>query len=91
MGPILKLLGLMALLAALAGVVGYELGVNHLLIPSPFVVDNIPPDRWNQLFAAGGSHLASYAVGFLGGIVLAVWAWRKRTQLARVQSVVKSA
>jgi len=79
--PIIKLLCVMAAGATLAGTIGYELGVHQLLKPTPFVIENVPADRFNRLFAAGATHLASYALGFAGGIALSIWAWMRRGKL----------
>ena len=81
--PIAKLLLIMAAGAFLAGFAGYELGRLGWIVPAPFVTANVPADQINRLFAAGGSHLASYAIGFVGGIILSVWAWRRRGRLSK--------
>jgi hypothetical protein len=81
--PIIKLLLVMAVGATFAGATGFELAVHHLLMPSPIVVENVPFDRINRLFAAGASHLTSYTLGFIGGIVLSIWAWIMRGKLQR--------
>jgi len=79
--PILKLLLVMATGATVAGAIGYELGVHHVLKPSDLVVEEVPPDHITRVFAAGATHLASYALGFAGGIVLSIWAWKRRGKL----------
>jgi hypothetical protein len=84
--PIIGLLGVMAVGAALAGIIGYELGVHKILTPAPFVTANVASDRINRLFTAGGSHLASYAIGFAGGIVLSIRSWIRRGKLAKEES-----
>jgi hypothetical protein len=81
--PIIKLLLVMAVGATFAGVTGYELEIHHLLTPSQIVIENVPSDRISRLFAAGASHLASYALGIVGGIFLSIWAWMRRGKLQR--------
>ena len=82
--PILVLLSIMGISALIAGIVGgilFESGsiqiiprYNAVLLPEkhrPFMID---------LFA----HSASYFVGFLGGIGLAIWVIIKRWKLSKV-------
>ncbi len=76
--PILKLLLTMGILAAVAAPIGYGLGWCGILLPAPLVLEEVPPEHINALFAAGASHLTSYASGFIGGIWVAVWAWNRR-------------
>ena len=81
--PVTVLLMSMAIGAAVAGVVGYLLGVYGLIVPAPFVAEHVPTANINRVFAAGGAHLASYLIGFVGGIGVAVRAWKRRGKLAR--------
>ncbi|HEY0339182.1 MAG TPA: hypothetical protein VGC34_00120 [Steroidobacteraceae bacterium] len=80
--PIDYLLLVMTVGAALSGCVGYELGVYQILQPSDLVLANVPADHINRVFAAGAIHLASYALGFVGGIAVAFWAWKERGKRA---------
>ena len=81
--PVAWLLLVMAIGAVVSGVAGYLLGVYQLLIPADIVTERVRPGHINCVFAAGGAHLASYIIGFIGGIVVAVQAWIRRGKLAR--------
>jgi hypothetical protein len=75
---ILKLLCVMAIFALFAGVTGYLL-VSHGTIQLPeFVVQAIPANKRIVFMADWFSHLTSYLVGFVGGIVVIVLAAIRR-------------
>lgn len=80
------LLGVMALSALVAGIVGYitaQEGAIHLV---PRLASQISPERHDLFLTAGWSHGASYAVGFIGGVFLCLRIWlrrRKEAQLTR--------
>jgi hypothetical protein len=70
--PIGLLLAVMAISAALAGLIGYWLaksGAIYLLGP---LADRIPRNRHAAFLADLWTHLASYAVGFVGGIIVII-------------------
>ena len=76
--PIVMLLLVMAVCALLAGITGFILGsieAIHLVEP---LASLVPSDRHARFLADGGAHLASYFVGFVGGIVVIARVWRSR-------------
>ncbi|PQO44793.1 hypothetical protein [Blastopirellula marina] len=71
--PLLVVMAVSAGLAAVAGVVGYVVasqGSVWLLEP---MASRVPPDRHVAFLTDLWIHNASYAGGFLGGIVLMLW------------------
>jgi len=81
MGPIARLLAVMACLALIAGVAGYLMARDGVLVLFEPMASRIPPEKHAAFLADAAAHLCSYAVGFLGGIVLCVWIWLRRRQL----------
>jgi hypothetical protein len=79
--PILWLLLIMGLGAALAGFTGYILTTYNLIVPSPEIMEMVPQDKVLGIMIDGFSHDASYGIGFIGGVVLSVWAWFRRDKL----------
>jgi hypothetical protein len=79
--PIIKLLLVMALGAAAAGWIGYCLATHDVLVPSRFVIDNVPSDKIDGVMAAGAAHTTSYTLGFVGGIVLSIRVWIRRGRM----------
>jgi H+/Cl- antiporter ClcA len=78
--PIAMLLLVMAVCALLAGIAGIILGsIEAIRLVEP-LASNVPQDRHTRFLAAGGAHLASYLVGFVGGFVVIVRVWRSRGQ-----------
>jgi hypothetical protein len=78
--PIFILLLVMGVCALLAGVAGFVLAsieAIHLVEP---LASDVPLDRHARFLADGGAHLASYLVGFVGGLVVIVRVWRSRRQ-----------
>ena len=76
--PILSLLVVMGGCASLAGSVGFILGsrgVVYLLEP---LASRVPEARHARFLADLWAHSASYFVGFVGGILVIVRAWRSR-------------
>ena len=73
-----KLLVVMAACAVVAGVAGYFFGV----MPE-FLDKLLAPERHRQFLADWWAHNASYASGFVGGIVLWIAAYQKRLRVAR--------
>lgn len=78
--PIAKLLALMALSALLAGCSGYMLARHGVTSPSDWLL--LPASRYPFFMADLWAHGASYGSSFLGGIVLSVLTYRRRSQLA---------
>jgi hypothetical protein len=77
-GPIWKLLQVMAGAALLAGIAGYlSARLGWVWLVEPFA-SNVPVARHAGFLADMWAHLASYAVGFFGGITLCVRVWIQR-------------
>ena len=70
--PIGGLLAVMAVLATLAGVVGYLLARSGAIFLVGPLAEAVPADRHARFLADLWTHLASYAVGFVGGILVIV-------------------
>lgn len=77
-GPIWKLLRVLAGTALLAGIAGYiSARLDWVWLMEPFASD-VPAARHAGFLADMWAHLASYAVGFFGGITLCVRVWLQR-------------
>jgi hypothetical protein len=76
--PILVLLGCMACTAIIAGVAGYFATSSHAVWLVEPLASRVPPEHHVAFLVDLWTHLASYASGFIGGIVLIVWARRQR-------------
>ena len=76
--PIAVLLGLMAVSAASSGLVGYRLARAGVSLILPPLVYSIPEGRRAGFQADLFAHEVSYAVGFLGGLVVIGLVWRSR-------------
>src|SRR5690606_7666336 len=65
--PIVQLLVVMAVFALVAGIVGYVLAVNGIVMPhgSRFT-EQIPREKWPAFQACAFAHSTSYYVGFIG-------------------------
>jgi len=82
-GPISILLTVMAITALLAGIVGYWLARNGAVyLVAPF--DTLLPAEKHAAFIADlWTHLASYGVGFIGGVVICAQTIVRRNRLSR--------
>lgn len=76
--PIAILLGVMALSALAAGVVGGLLAAAGAISLNGPIALRIPTDRHVPFLADLWAHSASYIVGFVGGIVVIARIWRSR-------------
>lgn len=76
------LMGAMALLAATAFIVASVLASSGSIRLVPHLADRIDEGRHIRFLAVGGAHIASYAGGFLGSLVLAVQVLRRRRRQA---------
>lgn len=84
--PVLLLLLVTAVVAALAGVVGNvlsKLGVVWLLEP---LATSVPADRHVAFLTCMWTHSAAYGAAGLGGLVLSVWTLVRRGRLAVEQA-----
>jgi hypothetical protein len=76
--PVVLLMACAGLCALAAGVIGWfaaETGGVRLLEP---LASRVPRDKHTAFIADLWAHLASYAVGFVGGVVVIVSVWRSR-------------
>lgn len=81
--PIGILLLVMGALALVAGVIGFVLGEQNTVWLLEPLASKVPPDRHALYLADLWAHLASYASGVLGGIVLCIVLVVRRAQHAR--------
>ena len=81
---VLVLLIAMAVCAAGAGFIGYQLAVAQQIgFPSVWMT-GVPPDKRAAFIADWWAHNASYDVGFLGGVVVCMITWWRRRRRARI-------
>lgn len=80
--PIAILLGVMAIAALVAGVIGWMLASRGMVVLLGPIVDELPRDRHVPFLAVLWAHSASYLVGGLGGIVVMGSVWRSRGRAA---------
>ena len=78
--PIGKLLLVMAGSALVAGFGGYLLARHGVIAAPDWVASSLRPSARARFMADWWAHIASYAVGFFGGIVLCVGQYRRRAQ-----------
>jgi H+/Cl- antiporter ClcA len=64
--------------AAIAGLAGWVIARSRELSLPGALGDLVPRERHAHFIAAWCAHGASYAVGFIGGLVLPVVIWRRR-------------
>ena len=72
------LLLVMGVVASLAGVVGWALARNGVVVLVDSLADLVPAERHVRFIATGWAHAASYLVGIGGGTVLVFLVWRAR-------------
>lgn len=87
----LMLLGLMAACAALSGWIGYRLAASESVGLPPSLAQRIPSDRHAMFIADLFAHNASYGIGFVGGLVLAVMIWKSRRRASEAGAPVARA
>lgn len=80
--PILILLAGMGVTTILAGIVGYVLAANGVIELDPGMAYWILPNRRVRFLAVASAHLAAYASGFVGGIVLWFTTYRRRGRMS---------
>lgn len=76
--PILKLLVVMAGCATVAGLAGFSLSRSAVVALPARMAARLPQGMRDRFVADWWAHLASYATGLLGGIVLCVITYRRR-------------
>lgn len=80
--PIGVLLGVMAIAALLTGLASYRAATRGELVLWEPLASQIEASKHAAFLADGGAHLASYTVGFLGGVAVCVWIVVSRWRLA---------
>ena len=80
-GPVLRLLGIMAASAVVAGAMAAGLALAGKVQLATWLALRVAPERQTRFIAVGGAHLASYLVGAIGGVVLAFLVWRRRERV----------
>jgi len=78
LGMLLLVSGLTALLAGVTGFVAASRGWVVLLEP---MASEVPRERHIAFLSDLWAHSASYACGFIGGLVLVAWTWRQRKRI----------
>lgn len=81
--PMLTLLITMAVCALIAGTTGYVLARKRLVFLMEPLASAVPPEKHIRFVADLWAHLASYGVGFIGGIVLITFTLWRRNRDAR--------
>ena len=78
--PMAVLLVVMGVCASVAGLIGYVLARNGVIVLLEPLASEVPREKHVALLADGAAHLASYAVGFIGGVILCVltYSWRRK-------------
>ena len=74
---LLLAVGMLALLAGMAGYIAAELGVISL---SAGFAEYIPPNGHHRFLAVAWAHTAAYGGGFIGATLLAAWIWTTRAK-----------
>jgi hypothetical protein len=67
--------------ALLSGIIGFFLAQQGLIGLSYPLAERIPPDRQARFLADAWAHTASYGIGIVGGVILAVNTFRRRNLL----------
>jgi type III secretory pathway component EscS len=84
---ILKLLCVMAILALTAGILGYLLASHGTIRMTEDIAVAIPPGHRVPFIADWFAHLASYLVGFAGGIVVIIRSGLLRRKLLGAEPI----
>ena len=89
MSSITKLLLMMGASAFLFGLAGYFLAKSGMIAPPGWVVSNLAPSASAKFMADWWAHSASYATGFIGGIVLCIAQYRRRIRIHSASRLVE--
>jgi hypothetical protein len=76
--PMVVLLAAMAVVALLAGTIGWLLTNSGVLFLAPWLAEHVPADKHAAFLADGWAHSASYLTGAIGGLFVVVQTWRSR-------------
>jgi H+/Cl- antiporter ClcA len=80
--PTLVLLAVMGIVSLLSGIAGYESARSGRDRLTGELAALIPPEKHARFLADLRAHQAAYAAGFLGGIAVCLWIWRRRGKLS---------
>ena len=86
--PIATLLLVMAASAVVSGLTGYAMAKHGMIFPPVWVAERIDPSAHARFMADWWAHGASYAVGFVGGLIVCVLQYRKRGQLVPSKTLI---
>ena len=89
--PIAVLMAVSAVAALVSGISGYFTAKARGPDLPAWLATTMPPETLNRFQADLWAHLASYTVGFLGGIIICVWVLVRRAQKTRGTPRLKSA
>ena len=81
--PIVRLLLIMGASATLSGFAGFILARRGTIAPPEWVASALPPAAYPSFIADWYAHSASYAVGFIGGLVLCITQFRRRGRMLK--------
>ena len=76
--PVAVLLAIMAIVAFCAGAVAYRQADRGIISLQGELSDKVPFEAQTRFIAVMAAHLASYAAGFVGGLVLCGYVWVRR-------------
>ena len=79
--PVLKLLGMMLVSAAIFGCAGYILASRGAIAPPNLVSEMLAPASYPAFMADWWAHITSYAVGGVGGLILCVLIFLRRATI----------
>ena len=85
--PIALLMAAVGIGALIAGIIGWLLASQGIVVLLEPLAGRVPPEKHVAFLADLWAHLASYFIGFVGGVVVMVWVWRSRGK-ARVPSAL---
>ncbi|WP_193214775.1 hypothetical protein [Luteolibacter marinus] len=80
--PLIRLLVVMFVLAAIAGTIGFVTSSSGMIRLVGPLAELVPAERHVAFLTCGWAHSASYLAGLVGGVVLWIVTWRRRGKLA---------
>jgi hypothetical protein len=81
--PIAILMTVNAICAALAGTIGYVAAKRGWLRLPDFVAISVPTDKQVPFMADLWAHNSSYAISFIGGMIVVAFVWRSRIRASQ--------
>ena len=80
--PVAALLAIMAIVAFTAGAVAYRQADRGVISLQGELSDKVPFEVQTRFIAVMAAHIASYAAGFVGGLVLCGYVWVRRWRVS---------